>query len=378
MSTPSQRRTSGATSSTPPGSITDDEIEDEYEDIEDIFAHIRATDEARARAGDVRGLWTTANNTISHLSSHFVTEPHVDFSGGWILQLQNLWHLYFVGGKYCPSEEMLAPLVLQLVETSERGLLARNQIRSDGTVEVEHAPVVVRLGDHVIQQYLWQDLPFFVPDMTSYWTQDCARMSHSQRVSISLFWGSLVAASSAPWSYGLCRIALIVLRDTLETQRRLVRAVVEPGGENSENSDRTIDMLTMADLLPAVNAWLTRASGRIAQLCEAGDSGVAAGLALPVPDEVSQLGPLAQAAGVRPVTGGFSTQRWFYWLRRLEEIGAESTPPQPSMAMASPFVQRARERKEVARRVAQNMVYAASQSNSTIVQELIRMGRLPL
>jgi hypothetical protein len=375
MSTPSHRRTSGATPSTPPGSITDDEIEDEYEGM---FAHFRATYDARARAGDVRGLWMTANNTISHLSSHFVTEPHVDFSGVWMLQLKNLWHLYFVAGRHCPSEEMLAPLVLQLIETSQRGLLARSRIGSDGALEIEHAPVVVQVGAHVIQQYVWQDLPFFVPHMTGYWVRDCARMSHTQRVRISSFWGSLVAASSAPWSYGLCRIALIVLRDTLETQRRLVRAVVEPGGENSENSDRTIDMLTMADLLPAVNEWLTRAGRRIAQLCEAGDSGVAAGLALPVSDEVSQLGPLAQAAGVPPVSGGFSTQRWFYWLRRLEEIGAESTPPQPGTTMASIFVQRAREGKEVARQVAQNMIYVASQSNSTIVQELIRMRRLPL
>ncbi|KAI1810282.1 hypothetical protein GGS20DRAFT_589685 [Poronia punctata] len=372
----SQSRTGGPTSSTPPFSTLEDEIEDEDE-YADIFAHIRATDEARARAGDLPGLWMTASNTISHLSSRFVTEPHVDFSGGWTLQLQNLWHLYFVAGKHASSEDMLAPLVLQLIETAQRGLLARNQIGRDGTVEIEHAPIVVQVGDHAIQQYIWQDLPLFVPDMTAYWIQDCARMSRSQRVRISFFWGSLAAASSAPWSYGLCRIALVVLRDTLETQRRLVRAGVEPGGEESENPDRTVEMLTMADLLLAVNAWLMRAGGRIVQLCEAGDGGVAASLAIPVPEEVGQLGPLARAAGVRPVAGGFSTQRWFYWLGRLDEIGAESTPPRPGI-MASPFVQRAREQKEVARQVARNMIYVASQSNSTIAQELMRIGRLPL
>ncbi|KAI1178615.1 hypothetical protein F4777DRAFT_575857 [Nemania sp. FL0916] len=378
MSTPGGRRPSAATTPATPQPTMDDEVLEEYADI---FAHMRANDETRARAGDVRGLWQTANNTISHLSSHFVTEPHIDFSGGWTFQLQNLWHLYYVTGKHC-LEEAVAPAVLQLLETSQRGLLARTQIDSSGTVEVEHAPVVVRVGHHVIQQYLWQDLPFLVPDMTSYWIQDCARMSCSQRVRISHFWASLVAASSAPWSYGLCRIALMVLRDTLETQRRLVRAGVEPGGEDSENPGRTIDMLTVADLLRAVNAWLGRAGGRITQLCEAGDSNAAAALTIPVPDEVSHLGPLAQAAGITEVPGGFSSQRWFFWLRRLDEIGAETSPQgladSSVMGMTSPFVQKVREEKQLARQVSYNMIYAASQSNSTIVQELMRMGRVPL
>lgn len=355
--------------------------DDTLEEYADIFAHMRTNDEARARAGDVRGLWTTANNTISHLSSHFVTEPHVDFSGGWTFQLQNLWHLYYVTGKYC-SEESVAPVVLQVVETSQRGLLARNRISSTGVVEIEHAPVVVRVGNTIIQQYLWQDLPFLVPDMTSYWLQDCARMSGSQRERISFFWASLVAASSAPWSYGLCRIALMVLRDALETQRRLVSAGLEPGGENSENAGRSVEMLTIADLLRAANAWLSRAGGRITQLCEAGDGNAATALTMPVPEEVSRLGPLAEAAGIQEVPGGFSSQRWFFWLRRLDEIGAETSPrglaESSAMGMASPFVQRVREEKQLARRVAHNMIYTASQSNSAIVQELIRMGRVPL
>ncbi|KAI0811371.1 hypothetical protein GGR55DRAFT_98279 [Xylaria sp. FL0064] len=378
MSTLGESRASGGAASVAPEPAMDDETLEEYADI---FAHMRATDEARARAGDVRGLWTTVDNTISHLSSHFVTEPHVDFSGGWTFQLQNLWHLYYVAGKYC-SEDAVAPVVLQLIETSHRGLLARNQISSSGAIEVEHAPVVVRVGNHIIQQYLWQDLPFLVPDMTSYWMQDCARMSSSQRIRISFFWASLVAASSAPWSYGLCRIALIVFRDTLETQRRLVRAGVEPGGDDSENTGRTIDMLTIADLMRSANAWLVRAGSRITQLCEAGDSNAATSLTIPVPEEVCRLGPLAQAAGIQPVAGGFSSQRWFFWLRRLDEIGAEASPQgladSSVMGMTSPFVQKVREEKQLARRVTYNMIYAASQSNSMIVQELLRMGRVPV
>ncbi|KAI0206858.1 hypothetical protein F4808DRAFT_454775 [Astrocystis sublimbata] len=379
MSTPGGRPVIvGAASPSMPEPTMADEVLDEYTEI---FAHMRANDEARARDGDVGGLLTSASNTVSHLSSHFVTEPHIDFSSGWTFQLQNLWHLYYVAGKYC-LEDVVAPAVLQLIEISQRGLLARNQINSVGAVEVDYAPVVVRVGNHIIHQYLWQDLPFLVPDMTSYWLQDCARMSGSQRVRISSFWSSLVAASSASWSYGLCRIALMVLRDTLETQRPLVRAGVEPGGEDSENPGRTVDMLTIADLLRAANAWLERAGARITQLCEAGDGNVATRLAIPVPDEVSNPGPLAEAAGVQATPGGFSSARWFFWLRRLDEIGAETSPQgstvSSTMGGTSPFVRRVQEEKQLARRVTYNMIYTASQSNSTIVQELMRMGRLPL
>ncbi|KAJ2976232.1 hypothetical protein NUW58_g8138 [Xylaria curta] len=156
MSMPGPRRVSGGAASLTPRATLDDETMEEYADI---FAHMRATDEARARAGD----------------------------------LQNLWHLYYVASKHC-SEDAVAPVVLQLLETSQRGLLARNQIGSSGAVEAEHAPVVVRVGSHIIQQYIWQDLPFLVPDMTSYWIQDCAQMSCSQRVRTSSFWASLGAA----------------------------------------------------------------------------------------------------------------------------------------------------------------------------------------
>ncbi|KAI2624099.1 hypothetical protein GGS21DRAFT_328268 [Xylaria nigripes] len=353
-------------------------IDDEtLEGYADAFAHMRVTDEARARAGDVCGLLATASNTISHLSSHFVTEPHVDFTGGWTFQLQNLWHLYYVTGKYCP-ENMVAPVILQVIETSQRGLLARNQIGSTGAIEMEHASIVTHDGGHIMTQYLWRDMPLLAPDMTDYWIQDCARMSRSQRMRVSLFLASVVAASSACWSYGMCRIALLVLRDTLETQRQLVRAVVQPGGDDSENPGRTVDMLTIADLLPAVNAWLERAGGRITQLCEEGDGLGVTGLTMPLPEEISRLGPLALAAGIQAGPNGFSSQRWFFWLRRLDEIGAEVSPQESTADTASPFVQSVRREKQVARRVAYNMIYSASQSNSGIVQELIRMRRLPV
>ncbi|KAI1327319.1 hypothetical protein F5Y16DRAFT_198333 [Xylariaceae sp. FL0255] len=356
-----------------------EEVRDEYADV---FAHMRITDEARARARDVRGLWMTANNTISHLSSHFVTEPGVDFRGAWIFQLQNLWHLFYVAGKHC-SEEMMAPMVLLIIETSQRGLLERSQMGEDGNARLEHAPVLVPVGNVVIQQYVWQDLPLLVPDMTTYWITDCAQMSRSQRTRISFFWASLVAASSSSWSYSLCRIALLVLRDTLEKERRLVRAGVDPVGEDSENRGRTVDMLTIADLMPAVNAWVVRAGGRLAQLCIAGDNNAAANWTMPLPEEISQLGPLAEAAGIQAAPGGFSSQRWLFWLRRLDEIGAESSAPTSPennymMEMPSPFVQRVREEKNLARRVAHNMIYIASQSNSPMVHELMRVRRLPI
>ncbi|KAI0024157.1 hypothetical protein F4780DRAFT_640051 [Xylariomycetidae sp. FL0641] len=350
--------------------------EDSEEDYAEIFAQLREADEARARAGDVRSLWTTANSTISHLSSRFVTEPNVDFSGGWQLQLQNLWHLYYVAGRYC-AEESVAPLVLQVLETSQRGLLSRRQFSSNGRPGgTEHASFLVDLGGQATPQYLWREMPLFVPAMSGYWFQDCARMSKSQRVRTSFFLSSLVAASTEQWAYGLCNIALMVLRDTLESERRLVSAVVEPGGEESENPGRSMDMLTISDLLPSANAWLMRAGSRIAQLCEMGDRSASREASVPGGDGLSQLGTLALEAGVRNVAGGFSTARWFFWLRRLEEIGVET--PSPSSFGAAPFIQRVRAEKQQARQVAHNMLYSASQMDSSIVGELMRIRRLPL
>ncbi|KAI1495036.1 hypothetical protein F5X96DRAFT_340274 [Biscogniauxia mediterranea] len=378
MTTPSGHDMRGGRESPDSDSISADNVQQHFADI---FAHLRTADETRARAGDVRGLWSTADGTISHLSSRFVTEPNVDFSGGWSLQLQNLWHLYYVAGKHCP-EDAMAPLVLQVVETSQRGLLSRTHTSSSGEVEIEQARIIVQIGNHTIQQSLWHDLPLMVPNMVDYWVRDCAHMSRTQRVRISFFLASLTAASTAPWAYGLCSIALIVLRDTLEKERRLVRVGVEPGGEDSENAGRSTDMLTISDLLLCVNAWLVRAGGRIVQLCEMGDGNPGRVLPWSVPDAVSQPGPLAVEAGVQTFPGGFSSQRWFFWLRRLEAIGAEapSSAGQEtgSSSSTAPFVQRVREEKHLARQVAYNMVYAATQSDSSIVRELMRVGRLPL
>ncbi|KAI1336804.1 hypothetical protein F5Y15DRAFT_195433 [Xylariaceae sp. FL0016] len=352
-----------------------DSVEDIDPEFADIFIHLREADDARARAGDIRGLWNTAENNIAHLSSRFVTEPDVDFSGAWAPQLQNLWHLYYVAGRHC-VESTVASLVIQILETSSRGMLSRSRLASSGEVEREYAPLYVRTGDDMIQQYLWQDLPMLVPNMTSYWMRDFARMSRSQRVRLSHFLASLAAASTAQWAYGLCGIALLVLRDTLESDRRLVRAIVEPGGEDSENNGRSVDMLTIADLLLAVDAWLMRAGKRIVQLCEVGDGTADGSLSALIPEQICQTGPLAAEAGVQSVTGGFSSQRWLFWLRRLDEIGGELAGYENENV--SPFVQRVRTEKQVARQVARNMIYAASQSDSNITQELVRMGRLPL
>ncbi|CAJ2502826.1 Uu.00g102200.m01.CDS01 [Anthostomella pinea] len=359
MPTPAESKVSDRRFTPEPDSISAEDVQQEFADI---FAELREADET--------------HSTISHLSSRFVTEPNVDFSGGWQLQLRNLWHLYYVAGKHC-NEAAVSPLILQIVEISQRGVLPRNRLNSDGTAELECAPIMVMAGTRQVRQFLWVDLPLLVPAMREYWSHDCARMSRSQRVRISFFLGSLAATSTGQWAYGLCSIALVLLRDTLEKDRRLVRVGVEPGGEDSENTGQSTDMLTIADLLPAVSTWLVQAGSRIVQLCEAGDGTTQGWLTTAPPDDVYSLGPLAVEAGVQPVFGGFNRLRWFFWPHRLDAIGAEA-PGQETGGNSTPFVQRVKAEKQMVRRVAHNMVYAASQSNSSIVQELLRMGRLPL
>ncbi|KAI0601278.1 hypothetical protein F4775DRAFT_440493 [Biscogniauxia sp. FL1348] len=347
-----------------------------------IFAQLRAGDKAQAQAEDAMGLLSKADIIISYLSFQFITNPNSDFSHTWLPQLENLWHMYYVAAKYC-SPAAVAPLVLQVVETSQRGMLWRTRIDNNGNIELEPARLTVQSGNDTIELFLWHQLPLMVRNMTNYWVRDCAHMSRMQRKRLSFFLTSLSAASTDPWAYELCYIGLIVLCDTLEEQRMLFPVVVVPGGEDSEDAGRSIDMLAISDLLRCVNSWLCTAGSRIVQLCEMGDANTYKGLPKGMSDAVTQLGPLAVEDGVQAVPCGFSSQRWFFWLRRLEALGdvapsRHASPESESSRSMGSFRQRAEEFGQIAMRVAKNMVYTAAQSDSVIVRELMRMGKLPL
>ncbi|KAH9906625.1 hypothetical protein F4778DRAFT_778081 [Xylariomycetidae sp. FL2044] len=373
---------------------------DPEQQLASVLAQLRVSNENCARAGDVKSLWITADSSISQLCTHFVTAPEIDLSGSWPMQLQHLWHLYYVSGRYC-SEADISPLVLQIVETAERGLLSRRKISRDddddqggeGGAVKEEASVVVSVGGRTFRQRLWRDLPFLVPSMMEFWVRDCAGMSRNQRVRLSLFLASLVNCSTASWSRGLCGIVLVILRDTLEVSRPLVDLSSSPVSDNVSIADRAgcgLDKSTIADLLPSVNAWILRAGVRIIQLCEAGDS-QDDDCDEPVhmmPQDTVQLGRIAEARGVKPTKTGFSSARWLFWFGRLEEIAAVSGPDSAAYKEDSPtlgsgpVVERFKDRKHdvgtLARQVADNMLDGASQNDSRILRELTRMGKVPL
>jgi hypothetical protein len=70
---------------------------------------------------------------------------------------------------------------------------------------------------------IYRDLPFLVGDMTDYWIRESGTMSTDQRQNFASFLAKLSAVGVASGKLYGC--ALIVLRDTLESTRRLGKAV---------------------------------------------------------------------------------------------------------------------------------------------------------
>jgi Protein of unknown function (DUF3632) len=101
----------------------------------------------------------------------------------------------------------------------------------------------------------------------------------------------------------LCGRALIPLRDTLESMRRLGKAT--PGhttaSDRQDHQDQHDDQqsnndLSTAELLPTVNMWLFYASHKIIQPSD--------NFINTFPHEVGMLGELARAEGVVPKAVG--------------------------------------------------------------------------
>lgn len=141
-------------------------------------------------------------------------------------------------------------LALQVVQARERGLLT----------QLGAQPVVASTSGGNI----WSDLPFLVQDMTQYWIEGHAGMSSAQRVSFATFLAKLASAGVGNTD-GLCGVVLLVLRESLETQRPLGKYNDQAQPEDSARLD---DDLSIAAMLPCVNAWIGTADLKIMQLSE--------------------------------------------------------------------------------------------------------------
>jgi hypothetical protein len=209
---------------------------------------------------------------------------------------------------------------------------------------------------------IWKDLPFLVRDMTNYWIQESGSMSTDQRRNFASFLAKLSAVGVADDK--LCGCALIVLRDTLESTRRLNKAAPGPtvatdGQDHQKERERhqSNEDLSIAELLPAANMWLFNAPHKIIQLS---DNSVNI-----FPPQVGMLGELARAEGVVPESGGFSSQRWLFWVKRLEQIGKSETVGEEGEEVTA-----------FARKMMNNMLLPVGEFDSAMKRELAGQGKL--
>ncbi|KAK5995596.1 hypothetical protein PT974_04009 [Cladobotryum mycophilum] len=221
--------------------------------------------------------------------------------------------VYFLGTTYCnhwpvsEQEEVLHNLWYLYYRGAQ--LFAHDSPEQDRDDKNTWEIATVSTGE-----VIWSELPFFVSDTTEYWVKDCETMSATQRANFSRFYAKVAAAGVGRDK--LFQTALIIFRDTLETER----ALGTPGKEEQVgvNPGRTMKDLTVADLLPSALAWFWEAKGNIIWLTneqwkDCPDSLAAEGGPL---FKTSELGTSAAP--------GFSADRYIFWLKRPDQTAKEA------------------------------------------------------
>ena len=257
-------------------------------------------EESARREGTDNSLWKTASNMCSTINKRCSVGDYSDEELD--ADLHDLWFLFYQAAKHTSSasanQDRLAFQILQAREQDVTPLVP--------------LPIGRRARHFGSGGPVWDHLPFFAADMVKFWKQDCASMSAEQRLNVATFLAKLASIGLAEEK--MCVTAFHLFRDALE----MARPLGQLGSQDDEDANRGMQHLTIAALLPAVNAWLFHAGRRIIQLSEILWSGA----------HISEgrLGPLVrdEASSEEPDRGGFSPKRWMYWLKRLEEICLEA------------------------------------------------------
>ncbi len=293
--------------------------------------------------GNNSRLWSTMWNSIFNTSQRFTqgNNPAKDFE----IDLHDLWFVLIQAGMHIdydhPEQDRL---VTQVLSAKEMGLL----VRRGNSMEVTEEAVVS-------DGRIWKDLPFFASDLTDYWVREHGNMGADERKNLAALMAKLNAVGAGGNTLSAC--ALIVLRDTLETDRPLTsdQAASEAPSEGGQEKERRGQRLSIADLLPATNMWLINADVKILQLCDDQTGGL--------PPDVGKLGGLAEAAGVIPAKGQFSPARWQFWLKRLEEISMLSNEVQGVSRLAG--------------QIMNSMLLTATRIDTVMKRDLAQSGKLP-
>ncbi|RAQ72437.1 hypothetical protein AFCA_009784 [Aspergillus flavus] len=247
--------------------------------------HIAAIDTERESNGynNDNKFWHQSRLFMQNISSRYTkSDLPIDF---YEYDMRELWYMIIQGAKITdakhPAQDRLAG---QILHAREMGVLHRMSATSGVEEEASTS-----------KGKIWVDLPFLTQEFQVAWNA-ADELPAKQRQNLSAF----IARLSAWGVCGseLCVCALSIFRDTFETRRPLTATDDQQGNS----------LLPIADLLPAAVAWFELCGYKIENLCLSGHG-----------FESSTLGELAREAQVVPDTG-FSTSRWLFWRRRLEEI----------------------------------------------------------
>jgi hypothetical protein len=202
------------------------------------------------------------------------------------IELHDLWYTIIQAAKnYDHFNAKQDTLLRQILSAREMGTLTRT-VMIGGSNET----VIAQTSAGRI----WSGLPFLRQDIRDAW-KESLDLSIDHRRNLAAFIAKLVSVGTC--NDGLAGCALLTFRDALETPRRLTA---------SENGSE----VPVADLLPAVAAWLLSASDKLIALSSTAFH--------EFDPEFAVLGELAHNAQVTP--GGFSPARWKFWKGRLELI----------------------------------------------------------
>ncbi|KAB8068021.1 hypothetical protein BDV29DRAFT_185219 [Aspergillus leporis] len=247
--------------------------------------HIAAIDADREMYGydNDNNFWHQTRLFVKNITSRYTkSDLSIDL---YEHDLRELWYLIIQGAKVTdakhPAQDRLAG---QILHAREMGVISRRGAASG--VEEE---ALTSNGK------IWVDLPFLVQEVEVAW-KAAAELPAKQRHNLSAF----IARLSA-WGVcdpELCACALSIFRDTFETRRPLTAT-------NDKQGDA---LLSIAELLPAAVVWFELCAYKIESLCLSTQGFVSL-----------TIGDLAREAQVVPDTG-FSTSRWLFWRRRLEDI----------------------------------------------------------
>ncbi|KJZ71377.1 hypothetical protein HIM_09218 [Hirsutella minnesotensis 3608] len=268
--------------------------EDESEALENYKRFSIARNEQidqEAQTGDKHTLDVTVQSHVPVLTHRFTSTsiPLVLIEA----ELHNFWYTVTQAAKHWtaanPKHDTLVRLILS---ARARGSLGR-------TLESAESISFSDGGK------LWSDLPLLGNNLADEWTNRYYRLDydadgHDRRVNLASFVGRLVSVGLYSVT---CVPVLSLFRETLEISRCLV-----------STSAAAAD-LPVVSLVQALGQLLCYSEGAAVVLC----AGAGNGSMYILPSDVSALGELALQSGL-VASPGFSTERWQFWVQRLEEL----------------------------------------------------------